>query len=133
MAGGMGARIGRAKVRELLGRHKDILVSEGVTSVMQRQSLTISHQQSNGPPVSEQQPPWQDNPLLLPLLPVLLLSTALGGMGCPFGQSSLCPLSTSCLPPACSQGDRVGNGEGLDRAQAVFSNSQNTGALSSLF
>jgi len=51
------------------------------TQVMQRHSLTTSHQQTAAQTILKQRPPWKNSPL-----PVLLPSGTLYGMEHPFGQ-----------------------------------------------
>lgn len=107
----------------------------------QMQSLTSSHTQTSGQPVSEQRLPWKTKSSTFSFAAtLLLLSMALYSMDYPFGQfrseypavfalSLLCTLS---ILSGCGI-EGVGKRESLGAVQALVSNSQNAGVLSTLF
>ena len=119
----MGERIGRVKVRKLVGSDKDSLISkakaahgskakQGTHSLLPIGGQVFSHLQESRAP-SRITVTWADkrhhleHPPLPPSSPQLsMLSVTSYGMEYPlvsWGQlSRLCPLPTSCAPPAYS-------------------------------
>lgn len=113
----------------------DGLGEDGEGKVLQRQSLT-SHRQADAQPFSKTEPPWKLNPT--PPLQFLLLNMRLHGTGYPFGQLSqpaipaVSPSRFLSTPSLLAEGG-MWRGESLDTVQALFSSSQSTAVLSTLF